>query len=76
MGEREYFLDLLEVTNQRLTDLQKSYRILNDHSQSQEIEIVKLNTKLDTTVSIVKWFISPIAAVNLAIQLLRIWNVF
>ena len=76
MGEREHFLDLLEVTNQRLTDLHQSYRVLNDHSQAQEIEIVKLNTKLDTTVSIVKWFISPVAALSLLIQVLRIWNVF
>lgn len=69
------YLKLYEAMSDRITDLSKSYRILNDHSQETKIRIVKLETKIDTTASIIKWFISPVAVVSLILQVLRIWNV-
>jgi hypothetical protein len=69
------YLSLYGAMNDRITDLSKSYRVLNDHSQATMVRIVKLETKIDTTISIVKWFISPIAFVSLVLQILRIWNV-
>ena len=63
------YLKLYEAMNDRITDLTKSYRILNDHSHTQAVDLAKLNTKLDTTVSIVKWFISPIAFFSFVIQI-------
>ena len=69
------YLKLYEAMNDRITDLSTSYRILNDHSQETKIRIVKLETKIDTTASIIKWFISPVAVVSLVLQVLRIWNV-
>ena len=65
-----------DFMSQRIDEMAKSIKVLNDHSHTQEIEITKINTKLDTTVSIIKWFISPVALVSLIIQVLRIWNVF
>ena len=63
------YLKLYEAMNDRIADLSKSYRILNDHSHLQAVDIAKLDTKIDTAVSIVKWFISPIALLSLIIQL-------
>lgn len=71
----DYF-KLYEAMNERITDLSKSYRVLNDHSQSHKVEIAKINTKLDTTASIVKWLVSPVALASLFLQVLRIWGVF
>lgn len=70
------YLKLYEAMSDRITDLSKSYRVLNDHSQSHRVEIAKINAKLDTTASIVKWLISPVALISLFLQVLRIWNVF
>ena len=64
-----------DFMNQRIDDLATSIKVLNDHSRTQAIELTKLNTKLDTTVSIVKWFISPVALGSFILQVLRIWNV-
>ena len=69
------YLKLYEAMSDRITDLSKSYHILNDHSQETKIRIVKLETKIDTTASIIKWFISPVAVASLILQVLRIWNV-
>ena len=75
MAERDYLLELLETTNLRLTDLSKSYRVLNDNHQSLEIKMTRLESRIDTTASIVKWLISPVAVVGLLIQILQIYGV-
>ena len=69
------YLKLYGAMNDRITDLTKSYRVLNDHSHAQAVDLAKLNTKLDTTVSIVKWFISPIAFISLIIQICVVFKV-
>lgn len=69
------YLKLYEALNDRISDLTESYRILNDHSQSTELKIVKLETRVETVVSIVQWLISPVAIFSLLLQVLRIWNV-
>ena len=66
---------IVEMMNDRITDLQKSYRVLNDHSQTQEIEIVKINTKLDTIASIIKFFITPGVALLVVVQVARLAGV-
>jgi len=75
MGERDFLLELLETTNQRLTDLSKSYRILNDSHTNLEMRMTRIETRFDTTISILKWLISPAAVVGLVLQVLQIWNV-
>ena len=66
---------VVEMMNDRITDLQKSYRVLNDHSQTQEIEIVKINTKLDTIADIIKFFITPGVALLVIVQVARLAGV-
>jgi len=69
------YLKLYEAMNDRITDLAKSYRVLNEHHQNIEVKIVRLETRIETVVSIVKWFISPIALISLVLQILRICGV-
>lgn len=76
MSEKDYLLELLETTNLRLTDLSKSYRVLNDNHQALEIQMARLEARIDTTASIVKWLVSPVAVFSLLLQILKIWNVF
>ena len=75
MSERDYLLELLETTNQRLTDLSKSYRVLNDNHQSLEIKMTRLESRIDTTAAIVKWLISPAAVLGFLLQLLQVCGV-
>ena len=75
MSDKDYFIELLDTTNQRLTDLSKSYRVLNDNHQSLEIKMTRLESRIDTTASIVKWLISPVAVVGLLIQVLQVCGV-
>ena len=75
MAERDYLLELLETTNLRLTDLSKSYHVLNENHQNLEIKMTRLEARIDTTASIVKWLISPVAVVGLLLQVLQISGV-
>ena len=75
MSERDFLLELLDTTNQRLTDLSKSYRVLNDSHTKLEMRMTRIETRFDTTVSILKWLISPAAVIGLVLQILEIWNV-
>ena len=62
---------LLEYTNERITDLQGNYRVLNDHHQTLEINVNTLSTQLHTAIQILKFFISPGVAVLILVDLLR-----
>lgn len=62
---------LLEYTNERITDLQESYKVLNDHHHTLELNVNTLTTRLDTAIQILKFFISPGVAVLIIVDLLR-----
>lgn len=75
MGERDFLLELLESTNLRLTDLSKSYHVLNDSHKELELKMARMESRIDTTTAIVKWLISPIAVIGLTLQILQIIGV-
>lgn len=68
--ERDLF-KLIEFTNDRLSDLQNNYRVLNDHHHSVEIKVNTLETRLDTAIQILKFFVSPGVAILILVDLLR-----
>ena len=63
---------LLEYTNERITDLQDSYRVLNDHHHNLEINVNTLQIRIDTSIQILKFFISPGVALLILVDLLRL----
>ena len=69
------YLKLYEAINDRITELHKSYRILNDSHHKLERDVTEIKTKISTASSIVKWILSPIAFISLLIQILRIVKV-
>ena len=69
------YLKLYEAMSDRITDLYKCYRVLNDAHSKTAISLAKLESQVGTTSSIVKWLISPVALVSLLIQVLRIFKV-
>lgn len=75
MGERDYVLEVLETTNLRLTDLSKSYRVLNDNHHKLELRLTRLESRIDTVTGIIKWLISPVAIIGLFLQILQICGV-
>jgi len=63
---------LIEAYGERLTDLAKAYRVLNESHSDLELSVVKLETKVDTAVAIVKWILSPMAVISLIIKLVEL----
>lgn len=72
MSEEDQLLKLIEVTNERLTDLQKSYRVLNEHHHSLEMEFSTLKTQITLVCQIIKFFISPAMALLILSEVARI----
>jgi len=67
---------LIESLSDRVTDLSKSYRVLNEaHMETQsrlhtiELGQTELKTRIDTAISIVKWVLSPISLILLILRL-------
>ena len=62
---------LIEVLNDRLTDLSKAYRVLNENHKELEVGFAELRSKVDTAVAIVKWvgILSPISLILLMLRL-------
>jgi len=48
---------LIELLNDRYTELANSYRVLNDSHAKLEVSFVKFETKVNTAVSIMKYFV-------------------
>ena len=69
--ERGELYKLLEYTNDRISELQGNYKVLNDHHQGLEITVNTLETRLDTAISLLKFFISPGVALLILVDLLR-----
>ena len=69
--ERGDVYKLLEYTNDRISELQENYKVLNDHHQNLEINVNTLQTRLDTAISLLKFFISPGVALLILVDLLR-----
>jgi hypothetical protein len=65
---------VIEVMSDRITDLAKSYRVLNDSHTRLELEFVELRAQVGTSIAIVKWFLSPISFVLLVIKLAELAN--
>lgn len=66
---------LYSAINDRITDLQKSYRTLNDCHRELEKEFVELKTTVKTVVSIVKFFVTPGIALILVAEVLSLTGV-
>lgn len=66
---------LIEVTNERLTDLQKSYRVLNDCHNDLKLEFTVMKTKMETIAYLVKFFVSPSLALLILAEVFRIAGV-
>ena len=72
MGEKVGSQDLyklLDVMNDRLTDLQKNYGVLNESHHKLEMEFTTMKARIDTTCDIVKFFVSPSLAFLILVQL-------
>ena len=55
--------------------LKKSYTVLNDNHHQLELDMTKLDTKISTVASLVKWLISPAMILGLIIELARIGGI-
>lgn len=71
----EYLLEVIQEQRERLTDLAKSYRILNDNHTRLELEFVKLQTEIHTVIKIVKWLVpgsAILSGIVLIVKLLEL----
>jgi len=59
----------LNELSERVTDLNKCYRVLNEAHLDTETRLVRLESQVETTVAIAKWLISPIALISFLLQL-------
>lgn len=80
--EGDNIYKLLEYTNERITDVQndtkelrESYKVLNDHHHTLEIDVNTLSTQLKTAIQILTFFISPGVAILIIVDLLRMGGV-
>ena len=67
MNNEDY--KLYQALSERVTDIAKNYRVLNENHHNTELKLTKLETKVNTAVSIVKWVLSPMAVISLAIKI-------
>ena len=75
MSESADVYKILEVMGDRMTDLQKSYRVLNDAHVELRVEVIEMKTKLTTVYQILTFFVSPTMALILLAEFLRIVGV-
>jgi hypothetical protein len=66
---------LIAYTNDRITDLQKNYQVLNDCHHILELKYTRLDTRLETVIKLVQFFIAPGTAALIMIELLKIGGV-
>ena len=71
MSEEVGVRELLEYTNERITELKQSYLVLNECHHTLEIKFTKLETTLSTLVKLVKFFIAPGTALLVLLELLK-----
>ena len=73
-GEGDIY-KLIEITNERLTDLQKNYRVLNENHHNLELSFTEVRAQLETVAQIVKFFISPAVALLMLAELLKLTGI-
>lgn len=81
MGEEPTVYKLIEMVNDRITDLNdrftdlsRSFNILNDHHSKLDKEFTSLRTEIRTTIRLVKWVVTPTAIGLLLAKLGEIWR--
>lgn len=62
---------VIELMNDRITDLQLSYRVLNDNHRTLEVGFTEMKAKFDTIGTLLKFFISPSLAFLTLVQIAR-----
>ena len=62
---------VIEVMGERITDLAKSYRVLNDSHHRLELELVEFRTEIETVTKIVKWLLTPSALFSAAVAVFK-----
>ncbi len=72
MNEEEY--KLFEVLNERVTDLAKSFRVLNESHATLELQFVEFRAQITMVVAIAKWLI-PISGLTLLLRILEVIGV-
>lgn len=72
MNEEEY--RLFKALNERVTDLAKSYRVLNENHSSLELQFVEFRAQITIVVAIAKWLI-PISGLTLLLRILEVIGV-
>jgi len=73
MNEEEY--RLFQAMSDRVTDLAKSYRVLNENHTQLQLDFVEFKSKADMAIAIMKWFISPITGLTLLLRILELLGV-
>jgi len=66
---------VLQVMNDRMTDIQKSYLVLNDNHHVLAMKQLKLETKLETIWTLLKFCITPSVIFTLFFEILRMAGV-
>jgi hypothetical protein len=66
---------VLQVMNERMTDIQKSYLVLNDNHHLLAMKQLKLETKLETIWTLLKFCVTPGIMITIVIEFLRIVGV-
>ena len=69
MSEEIY--KVIELMNDRITDLQLSYRVLNDSHRNLEVGFTEMRAQFNTIGALTKFFISPSIAFLILVQLAR-----
>lgn len=67
--------DRFNLINDRITDLQSSYQVLNECHHGLELKFTQMETRFDTLVKIIQFFLAPGTAVIILIELLKMGKV-
>ena len=65
-------LTMLDMMNDRMADLQKSYLVLNECHRTLDKEVAVLNARIETVSGIIKFFISPGMALLIIVKIIEI----
>ena len=61
----------INVLEGQIVEINKNLMISFDRHAELSLEVTALKTRIDTTVSILKWFVSPVILLNLLLSVLR-----
>lgn len=66
---------LIDVMGDRVTDLAKSYRVLNEHHGTLQLEVTELRAQIKTVIAIVAWILAPISGLTLLLRIVELLGV-